>query len=70
MSFKNFDFSMFDSEAGFQIGEAKAPNNDAVAMGQCSFSGDCSGGGGQCGFNWSCGGGGGMCSKSLDCGGS
>ena len=57
MRFKNFDFSMFDCDAGLQIGEPKASNNGAVGMGQCGIGMGCSGGGGQCGIGMGCGGG-------------
>ncbi len=69
MSFKNFDFSMFDSEAGFQIGEAKASNNGAAAMGHCAFGWDCGGGGGECGSGLGCAGGGGQCGGGVNCAG-
>ncbi len=75
MRFKNFDFSMFDCDAGLQIGEPKASNNGAVGMGQCGIGMGCSGGGGQCGigmgcsYGSSCGGDGGKCSYGSDCSG-
>lgn len=69
MSFKNFDFSMFDSSAGLQIGEPSRANSASPAAGKCGIGLDCGGGGGRCGTGLDCSGGGGKCGTGLDCGG-